>query len=123
VGDGVTGALVGDGVTGALVGDGVTGALVGDGVTGALVGDGVTGARVGDGVKQEVMVTGTWDMPQVLPSLTTDATGLSEPSRRVTLANDSQHKHWLVPSFAPQSLFSMVILSTTWNDCKSTCHH
>ena len=100
----MTGALVGDGVTGALVGDGVTGALVGDGVTGALVGDGVTGAWVVGEVEQEIE-TGTWDMPQVFPSLTTDATGLSEPSKRVTLANDSRHKHWLVPSFAPQSLF------------------
>ena len=113
MGDGVTGALVGDGVTGALVGDGVTGALVGDGVTGALVGDGVTGALVGDGVTgawvvgevEQEIETGTWDMPQVFPSLTTDATGLSEPSKRVTLANDSRHKHWLVPSFPPQSLF------------------
>jgi hypothetical protein len=46
----------------------------------------------GDEVEQEIE-TGNCDKPQVFPSLTTDATWLSESSRRDTSAKDSRHKH------------------------------
>jgi hypothetical protein len=59
----------------------------------------------GEVKKQEVVETASCDMPQVFPSLATDATGLSEPSRRETSANDSRHKHPFVLSLAPQSRF------------------